>query len=406
MTRPQRLSRKPADERSAHRSQAGLRRAQKLIVGSDANVWKQSLDPAAWSQRQRLLARWTGSWPGARRNCPRRGGIEETGRGRPADFSAPPRRFYRERSRGRSRRLRRFSRRAAAIEPHARARSSGRRSALADWLVRPDHPLTARVIVNRLWQHHFGRGLVATASDFGTMGEEPSHPELLDWLATELIAQGWSMKAMHRLIVTSATYRQSSIGDRDLIAADPDNLLLGRQNRRRLDGEAIRDALLVVSGSLNPAMKGPSVFPELPPELSKLSSKGAVWPVSATLADRRRRSLYVFVRRNLRYPFFEVFDRPDTNASCPRRPVTTIAPQALSLLNSGLADLAARELADRAAGHSVLARTQAETAARLALGREPDPAEQRMIAEFLGRGGSICDLCLALLNTNAFLYVD
>ena len=190
----------------------------------------------------------------------------------------------------------------AAIEPHARARSSGRRSALADWLVRPGHPLAARVIVNRLWQHHFGRGLVATASDFGTMGEEPSHPKLLDWLATELIAQGWSMKAMHRLIVTSATYRQSSIGDRDLIAADPDNLLLGRQNRRRLDGEAIRDALLFISGSLNPAMKGPSVFPELPPELSKLSSKGAVWPVSATLADRRRRSLYVFVRRNCATP--------------------------------------------------------------------------------------------------------
>ena len=113
------------------------------------------------------------------------------------------------------------------------------------------------------------------------MGEEPSHPELLDWLATELIARGWSLKAMHRLIVTSATYRQASVARPAIVAADPDNLLLGRQNRRRLDGEAIRDALLAVSGSLNPAMKGPSVFPELPSELSKLSSKGAVWPVSA-----------------------------------------------------------------------------------------------------------------------------
>ena len=140
---------------------------------------------------------------------------------------------------------------------------------------------------------------------------------------------------MHRLIVTSAAYRQSSVADPAVAAADPDNLLFSRQNRRRLDGEAIRDALLAVSGSLNPAMNGPSVFPELPSELAKLSSKGAVWPVSPSLARRTRRSLYVFVRRNLRYPFFEVFDRPDTNASCPRRPVTTIAPQALSLLNSG-----------------------------------------------------------------------
>jgi hypothetical protein len=281
-----------------------------------------------------------------------------------------------------------------------------RRSGLAEWLVRPDHPLTARVIVNRLWQHHFGRGLVATASDFGVMGEEPSHPELLDWLATELVAQGWSMKAMHRLIVTSAAYRQSSVSVSRSVAADPDNLLLGRQNLQRLDGESIRDALLSVSGSLNPAMNGPSVFPELPPELSKLSSKGAVWPVSPKLSDRRRRSLYVFVRRNLRYPFFEVFDRPDTNASCPRRPVTTIAPQALSLLNSTLAQESARDLAARAAASSPDPQHQAETAAQLALGRPPDSAERKMMTEFLARGGSMPDLCLALLNTNAFIYVD
>jgi Protein of unknown function (DUF1553) len=246
---------------------------------------------------------------------------------------------------------------------------------------------------------------VATASDFGTMGEEPSHPELLDWLATELVAQGWSLKKMHRLIVTSATYRQSSVVDREVVAGDPDNLLFSRQNRRRLDGEAIRDALLFVSGSLNPAMQGPSVFPELPPELSKLSSKGAVWPVSPRLADRNRRSLYVFVRRNLRYPFFEVFDRPDTNASCPRRPVTTIAPQALSLLNSSLAQEAAGRLAQRVGRLDADSGARAETAARLALGRAPDDAERRMMVEFLA-GGSMADLCLALLNTNAFLYVD
>ena len=152
-------------------------------------------------------------------------------------------------------------------------------------------------------------------------------------------------------------------------------------------------------------MKGPSVFPELPPELTKLSSKGAVWPVSPRLADRHRRSLYVFVRRNLRYPFFEVFDRPDTNASCPRRPVTTIAPQALSLLNSSLAHEAASQLAEHVRRLSSSSRSQAETAARLALGRGPDDAERRMMAEFLA-SGSMTDLCLALLNINAFLYVD
>ena len=153
-------------------------------------------------------------------------------------------------------------------------------------------------------------------------------------------------------------------------------------------------------------MEGPSVFPELPAELSKLSSKGAVWPVSPRLADRQRRSLYVFVRRNLRYPFFEVFDRPDTNASCPRRPVTTIAPQALSLLNSSLAHESARALAARAVAAQRRPQRAGRTSRPMALGRAPDDAERQMMADFLARGGSINDLCLALLNTNAFLYVD
>ena len=328
------------------RGQAGLRGAQGR---SPDHAWRLEerarpggLVAAPGAARQAGPARALSRPP----DLPKARGIDETGPTRPADLSASPRRFHRQGPGDGARRFPPFlatGESAAQARPRASARSSGRRSALADWLVRPDHPLTARVIVNRLWQHHFGRGLVATASDFGTMGDEPSHPELLDWLATELIARGWSLKAMHRLIVTSATYRQSSVADREVVAADPDNLLFSRQNRQRLDGEAIRDALLSVSGSLNPAMKGPSVFPELPAELSKLSSKGAVWPVSPRLADRRRRSLYVFVRRNLRYPFFEVFDRPDTNASCPRRPVTTIAPQALSLLNSTLAREAAAD---------------------------------------------------------------
>jgi len=262
-------------------------------------------------------------------------------------------------------------------------------------------------MVNRLWQHHFGRGLVATPSDFGTMGDEPSNPELLDWLATELIARGWSLKSMHRLIVTSATYRQSSHATREGLEIDRENMLLGRQNRQRLDGEAIRDALLAVSGRLNQAMGGPSVFPELPPELSKLSSKGAVWPVSPRAEDRARRSLYVFVRRNLRYPFFEVFDRPDTNASCPRRPVTTIAPQALSLLNSRLAHDSAQALAGRAARDVGQNRGDPiDRISRIAFGREADAVERRIMNEFLAGDDSLYHLCLALLNTNAFIYVD
>jgi Protein of unknown function (DUF1553) len=359
-------------------------------------------------KRQELLARLDGVLRSAPAELLKARGIDETGPGAPpthllrrGDFSARgpeiaptfPAVLTKDRADARAR-------------PTPSARSSGRRTALADWLIRPDHPLLARVIVNRLWQHHLGRGLVATSSDFGAMGEEPSHAELLDWLATELIARGWSLKAMHRFIVTSATYRQASVADAAMAAADADNLLFGRQNRRRLDGEAIRDALLAVSGALNPAMRGPSVFPELPSELSKLSSKGTVWPVSARAADRNRRSLYVFIRRNLRYPFFEVFDRPDTNASCPRRPVTTIAPQALSLLNSSLAAESARALAARAAELSSDPQSQAETAARLALGREADGPERQMMTEFLSRGGSMTDLCLALLNTNALLYVD
>jgi hypothetical protein len=284
-----------------------------------------------------------------------------------------------------------------------RGTSTGRRSALAAWLVSPTNPLTSRVMVNRIWQGHFGRGLVATPSDFGLQGSEPTHPELLDWLASQFVESGWSMKTMHRLIVTSATYRQKSSPNRGAEAIDPDNDLLWRQNRRRLDGEAIRDTLLAVAGTLNLKMGGPCVFPELPTELKKLSSKGAIWPVSPTEAERNRRSLYVFTRRNLRYPFFEVFDRPDTNASCPRRPVSTISPQALTLLNGKLAQDAARAFSARVEretpGNPIV------TAFRLALGRRPDSAETQLATRFLV-ASPLEDFFLALINLNEFVYID
>jgi hypothetical protein len=273
----------------------------------------------------------------------------------------------------------------------------------------PHHPLTARVIVNRLWQHHFGRGLVGTPSDFGLLGDEPSHPELLDWLATELVAQGWNLKAMHRLMVTSTAYRQGTRGDERAAAVDPEDRLLWRYPGRRLDGEAIRDAMLAVSGRLHRRMGGPGVFPELPPELGKLSSRGAVWPISAERAERDRRSVYVFVRRNLRYPFFEAFDRPDPNASCPERPVTTIAPQALALLNGRQAAEASRSLAEQVrhlAGDGPGDRVA--WAYRLALGRWPDDDELRLGEAFLrdtGEEGHV-DLALVLFNLNEFVSVD
>ncbi|MDX2036461.1 MAG: DUF1549 and DUF1553 domain-containing protein [Isosphaeraceae bacterium] len=291
--------------------------------------------------------------------------------------------------------------------PKPTERSSGRRRALADWLVDRDNPLTARVAVNRIWQIHFGRGIVATPSDFGVGGVEPTHPELLDHLALEFMDRGWSMKAIHRMIVTSATYRRSSRANPAAARIDPENQLLARRDRRRLDGEAIRDALLACAGDLSRAAGGPPVFPELPAELTKLSSKGSVWPVSRSAVDRNRRSIYVFVRRNLRYPFFEVFDRPDTNASCPKRSVSTIAPQALTLFNGELAQSAARSAARRVAT-SYDESDRPRALFRLGFGREPTAHELTIAREFLAAGGSerLADLALAIMNATEFVYID
>jgi Protein of unknown function (DUF1553)/Protein of unknown function (DUF1549) len=312
--------------------------------------------------------------------------------------------------------------------PGPDARTTGRRSILARWLTQPDHPLTARVLVNRLWQHHFGRGIVATPSDFGNQGEPPTHPELLDWLAREFVERGWSMKAIHRLIVTSATYRQSTHFDRANAALDPENKLLWRMNRRRLEGEALRDAMLAVSGQLNAKAGGPSIYPELPPELGM--SRGS-WPVSSDASERNRRSVYVFVKRNLRYPLFSAFDAPDTNETCARRQLTTNAPQALALLNGKTVLDQARLFGARVLREAGTDPTRViDRAYRVSLGRAPDAEEMRATQSFLDReatllrqrlGGNVAghdspadpafaaavvDLCHALLNLNEFLYLD
>src|SRR5262249_11583826 len=282
----------------------------------------------------------------------------------------------------------------------------------ANWIVDPKNPLTARVIVNRVWMQHFGRGIVDSLGDFGSQGEKPTHPELLDWLATDFVASGWSLKHLHRRIVLSEAYRQGSTFNADAAKVDPDNRLLWRMNRRRLDGEALRDAILSAVGDLNLKAHGPGVLPELPAEMK---AAAAAWPVSADPGERNRRSVYVYVKRNLRYPLFAAFDSPDRNEACTRRFETTTAPQALMLLNDKLYLEKARQFAERVSKEGDGDVNGAiERAYLMALTRKPTSEERTAALRFLEEqsnkfGGSreaMADFCHALLNLNEFVYVD
>lgn len=286
------------------------------------------------------------------------------------------------------------------------------RLALAVWLTRPDHPLTARVLVNRVWQHHFGLGLVPTPSDFGKLGSPASHPELLDWLATEFVHHGWSLKWLHREILLTRAWRQASrrLGDGGEARADwarrlerdPENKLLSRRSRLRLDGESVRDAMLAASGRLNGKTGGPGIRPPLPPEAAVTLLKHQ-WPVTEDPAEFDRRSLYLFARRNLRFPLFEVLDRPDANQSCARRHVSTTAPQALTLLNDALVHDLAGALARRTA--SLPPAEAVRDQFLRVLGRAPRPAEAAAAIAFAERQPA-ASLSLALFNLNEFLYLD
>ena len=300
------------------------------------------------------------------------------------------------------------------------------RSALAEWLFADENPLTARVMVNRLWQHHFGRGIFDTPSDVGLINAGPTDPELLDWLAVELRHGDWSLKRMQRRIVNSATYRQAT-------------------GRKRLDGEAIRDAMLAAAGLLASDAGGPGVMPPLPPELVGTLLKNQ-WNESPDEADHYRRSIYLFARRNLRYPIFEAFDRPDGNASCAVRSRSTTAPQSLLLFNSEFSLLAARHLAGRILknhepknqeprSQESGVRGQVEPLYLLTLSRRPTEREVATLSRFLndqrqrlaGEGrpraelalpvdlpdsadpyaaAALVDACLAIFNANEFVYVD
>jgi hypothetical protein len=315
--------------------------------------------------------------------------------------------------------------RIAVAETLATAPSAGGispRVALADWLASDDNFLATRVIVNRLWQHHFGQGLVRTPSDFGTMGDEPAHPELLDWLAGELSRRGGSLKQMHKLMLTSATYRQASRAAAEASPVelarwttasgiDPENRLLWRASRLRLEGEVIRDCMLAAADRLSARKGGIGVMPNLPDELTATLLKDQ-WKPAADEEDHRRRSIYIFARRNLRFPIFEAFDRPETNASCPARSQTTIAPQALLLLNSEFSLASARGLAEfvrEQAGDD--RRAQINLMYRRTLGREPTARQQARAGAFLeehstSSGDPLALLCLAVFNSNEFVYVD
>jgi hypothetical protein len=307
------------------------------------------------------------------------------------------------------------------IEPTGTG-STGRRLALARWLASPTNPLTPRVMVNRIWQQHFGQGLVATSGDFGRQGERPTHPQLLDWLATEWIANGFHMKPLHRLIMTSAAYRRSSLsGPSGTVARDPKNRLLAQFPRRRLSAEQLRDALLAASGELNLQMGGPSVRSELPEKISAAYA----WKPDHDPTQRNRRSIYLLVRRNLREPLLDAFDMPDTHESCTRRLETTTAPQALFLLNGEWSLERATAMADRVL-HAEPSNPDlvVRQVYQLAYQRDPDADELVAARRFLecqpavpreatesstsasGWAASLADLCHVLLNSNEFLYLD
>jgi hypothetical protein len=294
--------------------------------------------------------------------------------------------------------------------------TTGRRRALADWIATPDNSLTARVMVNRIWQYHFGRGLVATPSDFGTRGAKPSHPELLDWLAVEFVARGWSVKHIHRLILNSATYRQSSVGSPDALEKDPDNVLLARFSRRRLTSDEIRDSVLAATGALNTKAGGrPVVVPLTDEELTSLTQRpGDAWVVTSDTSEHNRRTVYLLQKRTFRLPMMEVFDAPEPMITCPRRESSTTAPQSLTLLNGSFVMRHSRALAKKLAAINASDVALIRAAWRHILVREPDAEEITMASGLLikqreisgDRISAATEMIRGLLNVNEFLYVD
>jgi len=307
--------------------------------------------------------------------------------------------------------------------------STQQRRAMADWITDLDHGagvLLARVIVNRVWQHHFGEGLVKTVSDFGTRGDLPTHPQLLEWLASEFIHHGWSLKHLHRLILNSACYRQSNTSNAVNAAVDPGNQWLWQRRPMRLESEVLRDSILAVCGSLNPAMYGPSFKPPIAVEAMQARNVKNAYPRDATdSAETRRRSIYMFHKRVVQYPFLQAFDAPDAQVSCGRRVNTTVAPQALALLNDPFVRLRAAELAQRLQlEFSSEPTKQVQRAFELCLARQPQADELEDTIAFLRSQQvvrsqrdsklsaeqatqlALTDMCQMMFSLNEFIYID
>ena len=292
--------------------------------------------------------------------------------------------------------------------------TTGRRTALANWIASPANPLTARVMVNRVWQYHFGRGLVATPSDFGTRSGKPTHPELLDWLASEFVEQGWSIKQLHRAIMSSSAYQRQASPSPDAAATDPLNLLLSHFTRRRLSADEVRDSVLLATGALNTKRGGRPVVPPLTPEEKATLTQRPddAWVLTADVSEYLRRSAYMIQKRTFRLPMMEVFDAPESMLTCSRRDSSTTAPQSLTLFNGSFTMDLARQFAGRLTAQSDTDAIRASW--RAVLAREPAPSELARAADFLSlhsrhtgqRKGALVELIRALLNLNEFLYVD
>jgi hypothetical protein len=318
---------------------------------------------------------------------------------------------------------------AAARENPANPNSTQQRRALAEWITDPDEgagALAARVMVNRVWQHHFGEGLVHTVSDFGVRGEKPTHPELLEWLAREFITGGWRLKPLHRLILTSSVYMQDTTFDAERSKVDPDNRLLWRRRPQRLEAEAIRDAVLAVSGQLNLEPLGPAFKPPIPTEaIVARNTKDPYPPDAQDTPDTRRRTVYMFHKRVVQHPLMQAFDAPDAAVTCSRRNSTTVAPQALALLNDPLMRVRANDFARR-----IIEGIGDDTAKAidrgflLALGRAPSESQRAASLQLFNRQlelraqrdtsaspqenrlRAMADFCQGLFSLNEFVYID
>ncbi len=303
----------------------------------------------------------------------------------------------------------------AAESFNATDRSAGRRRVLADWITSPDNRLTARVIANRIWQFHFGRGIVRSSNNFGQLGTPPTHPELLDWLACQMIERGWKLKSIHRLLMSSRSYQMSSEGQAAGLAIDPNNDHFWRFNPRRLSAEEVRDTILDVTGVLNRKVYGPSIYPALSQEVLHGQSKpGDGWNESSA-EDQNRRSVYIHVKRSLLYPLLTAFDFPDPDLTCEDRFATLQPGQALALLNSGFIHQQAGKLAESIKAANIADDEVVRRTVRAVLAREATPEEtnsgETLIQSLqqddgINRRRAVELYCLTVLNWNEFLFLD